>query len=296
MHLRATSIVIAALLLVPRVLPGQQVDPAVNALDPTVNSRVQDVDVPSTALLRGGSVAWTGQPIMSQTASIPAQRIRVNQFPSLAGTSTWGRPTSSSTSFAPDASAAHASVWTGQAIMTEAPSVRAQKGRVNQFPSLASVSTWGRTSPASATDSSASNAANVPVRAQGVRSTKTVLSRKLNMTAGSVNLEPARSISSLDELATEVNQQTGTNGGLELQRLRQETARSTQSARTRITNPLRASADAASAGRWRSDQSSARALAQQQHEAGMLLHYGFNVRKPRRWHRGKVHTPGAHDY
>jgi hypothetical protein len=110
------------------------------------------------------------------------------------------------------------------------------------------------------------------------------------MTVATDDLQSAKSISIEDQLAAEQNQQTGTSAALELRKLRQETS---QSARTRITSPLRASADAATAGRWHSDQSSLRALAQQQHEAGTLLHYGFNARnKPRRWHRGKVHTPG----
>jgi hypothetical protein len=290
MYLRATSIVIAALLLVPRVLPGQQVDPSVYAIDPTVNSRVQDIDFPASALLPGGSAAWTGQPIMSQTPSLPPQRIKVNQFPSLVGASTWGRPTSSGASLPSNVSATGASAWTGQPIMTQAPSVRAQTGRVSQFPSLASVSTWGPTSPASATDSSAPNAAGVPDRARGgLLSTKTARSRKLNMTTATVDLYSAKSISSQDEFAAGVKLQTRTGAALELRKVRQETA---QSARARITNPLRASADAATAGRWHSDQSSARALAQQEHEAGLLLHYGFDARKTRSWHRRKVHTPG----
>src|SRR5580698_4947744 len=105
MHLKTTSIVIAALLLVPRVLPGQQVDPGVNAIDPTVNSRVQDTDFPASALLPGGSAAWMGQPIMTETPSAPVQRVRASQFPSLAGTaSKWG-PTFSAVSSASDVSA-----------------------------------------------------------------------------------------------------------------------------------------------------------------------------------------------
>jgi hypothetical protein len=227
---------------VPKVLPGQAVDPSVKAMDRTVNSRVQDPDRPDSALLPGGSSAWTGQPIMSRASSTSSQK--------------------------------------GSA------------GKSSQFPSLTSMSTWGTLS---VIDSSAQKAASVPDRAGSVLpSTKAARSRKLNIMVGTVDLQSAKSISSQDELAAEQSQQTGTSAALELRKVRQGAA---QSARTRITNPLRASADAASAGRWHSDQSSARALAQQQHEAATLLHYGFNAHnKPRRWHRGKKHTPGSHDY
>jgi hypothetical protein len=180
--------------------------------------------------------------------------------------------------------------------MSQAPSILAQKGRVNQFPSLAGMSTWSPISFAFATDhfDASASAPGVPDRVRrGLLSTKRA-ARKLNMTVATVDLYSAKSISSQDELAAEQNQRTGTSAALELRKLRQETSRS---ARERITNPLRASADAATAGRWHSDQSSLRALTQQQHEAGMLLHYGFDARnKPRRWHRGKIHTPGSHDY
>jgi hypothetical protein len=275
MYLRTTSIVIAAFLLVPRVLPGQQVDPSVNAIDPTVNSSVQDPDRPDNALLPGGSSAWTGQPIMSQTPSVPVQRLRVIQFPSLAGTtSKWG-PTFSAVSSASDVSATGAAAWTGQPIMSQAPSVLAQKGRVNQFPSLAGMSTWGIT--ASATDASVL-APGVPDRARSaLSSTKTSVSRKLNMRVATGDLHLAKSSSSQDELALlEEKQLTLTSVALEL---------------------LHAKADAASAGLWHSDQSSARALAQQQHESGLLLRYGFNANnRPRRWHHRKTHTPGSRDY
>lgn len=291
MYLRTTSIVIAALLLIPRVLPGQQVDPSLNAIDPTVNSRVQDPDRPDNALVSGGSAAWTGQPIMSQTPSAPVQRVRVIQFPSLAGTtSKWG-PTFSAVSFATDPSATDASVWTGQPIMSQAPSVLAQKGRVKQFPSLAGMSTWGPTSPAlsSATDAAAS-AAGVPDLARSVLSSKkTAPSRKLNMRVATVNMHSAESISSLDEPSLlEANQLTQTSVALELRKLRGEAERA---AREKIADPLHANADTASAGLWHSDQSSARALAQQQNQAGTLLRYGFES-KPRRRHHHKTHIAG----
>jgi hypothetical protein len=296
MYLRTTSIVIAAFLLVPRVLPGQQVDPSVNAIDPTVNSSVQDPDRPDNALLPGGSSAWTGQPIMSQTPSVPVQRLRVIQFPSLAGTtSKWG-PTFSAVSSASDVSATGAAAWTGQPIMSQAPSVLAQKGRVNQFPSLAGMSTWGIT--ASATDASVL-APGVPDRARSaLSSTKTSVSRKLNMRVATGDLHLAKSSSSQDELELlEEKQLTLTSVALELRKLRQEATRSSRSARVKIADPLHAKADAASAGLWHSDQSSARALAQQQHESGLLLRYGFNANnRPRRWHHRKTHTPGSRDY
>jgi hypothetical protein len=287
MHLRTTSIVIATFLLVPGVLPGQQVDASVNAIDPTVNSRVQDPDQPGNALLLGGTAAWTGQPIMSQTPSVPIQRLRVIQFPSLAGvTSKWG-PKFSPISSTTDPSPTGASAWTGQPIMSQAPSVLAQRDRVNQFPSLAGISTWGIT--ASATDASAS--------AQSVLSaTKTAQSRKRNMTGATGDLRSAKlsSSSSQDELALlEEKQLTLNSVALELRKLRQEAARSSRLARLKIADPLHATADAASAGLWHSDQFSARALAQQQHESSLLLHYGFDAHNgTRRQRRRKAHTPG----
>jgi hypothetical protein len=59
MSIKAT--IITVLLLVPCGLLGQAVDPSVQAVDPSVNPRVQDVDHPDSALLPGGSTAWTGQ-------------------------------------------------------------------------------------------------------------------------------------------------------------------------------------------------------------------------------------------
>jgi hypothetical protein len=301
MYLRTTTIVIAAFLLVPMLLPGQQVDPSVNAIDPTVNSSVQDPDRPGNALLPGGSSAWTGQPIMSQTPSAPMQRVRIIQFPSLAGTtSKWG-PTFPAVSSATDTSALGASAWTGQPIMSQPASVLARKGWVSQFPSLAGMSTWGPTSSAvffttdgSATDVSAL-AAGVPNQAQSVlSSTKTASSHKLKMKLATGDLHSAKSSSMQDELALlEQNQLTLSSVAVELRQLRREAARSSRLARMRIADPLHGKADAASAGLWHSDQFSARALAQQQHQSGLLLRYGFNAEnRPRRWHRRKTHTPG----
>jgi hypothetical protein len=112
------------------------------------------------------------------------------------------------------------------------------------------------------------------------------------------DLHLAKSSSSQDELALlEEKQLTLTSVALELRKLRQEATRSSRSARVKIADPLHAKADAASAGLWHSDQSSARALAQQQHESGLLLRYGFNANnRPRRWHHRKTHTPGSRDY
>jgi len=245
MRLSIPSVVAAVWMLLPGGLLGQQVDPSVQPVDPSVNARVQDPDHPASALLPGGSSAWTGQPIMSQTASGPSQK--------------------------------------------------GSGGKNVQFPSLTGMSTWGTLSVG---DSSASNAADVPERARSVLpSTKTSLSRKLNMTVATVDLHSARSSSARDELADEENQLTRTSAAVELRKLRQGTARSTRSARIRVTNPLSAKADAASAGRWHSDQSSAYALNQQEHESGMLLQNGFYDRSQRRRHRhhGTTHTLGSHD-
>lgn len=235
MRLSIAAIVI--LILVPGGLLGQQVDPSVPAVDPSVSARVQDPDHPDSALLPGGSVAWTGQPIMSHTASGPKN----------------------STS----------------------------KG--NQFPSLVGMSTWG------ASPVGGAPAPNVDVvRARSAVTAKTALSRKLNEMMAAMDLHSAKSSSSQDELALEQNQVTGASASIELRKFREST---TRSARERLTNPWRTNADAANAGRWQSDQSSARALAQQQHETGMLLQHGYGAqKKTRRWHRGKKHTPGAHDY
>jgi hypothetical protein len=297
MYLRTTAIVIAAFLLIPRVLPGQQVDPSVSAIDSTVNSSVQDPDRPGNALLSGGSSAWTGQPIMSQPPSAPMQRLRVIQFPSLAGTTSKWSPTFSAVSSVPDAPATGASAWTGQPVMSQPASVLARKGWVSQFPSLEGMSTWGPTSSAelaaSAADASAL-ASGVPDQARSVlSSTKTASSHRLNMKLASGDLHSAKSSSIQDELALlEQNQLTLSSVAVELRQLRQEAARSRLD-RMRIADPLHAKADAASAGLWHSDQFSARALAQQQHQSGLLLRYGFSANnKPRRWHHRKTHTPG----
>lgn len=89
-------IVIAGMLLLVSVsVSAQQVDPHVDGIDPSVDSRVRDPDRPDSALLPGGSAAWTGQPIMSEGAgSKPLQKSGASStasFPSLAGAmSTWG--------------------------------------------------------------------------------------------------------------------------------------------------------------------------------------------------------------
>src|SRR6202050_2313523 len=289
MYFRITSIVLAAFLLVPKVLPGQQADAGVNAIDPTVNSRVQDLDHPDNPLLSGGSAAWTGQPSMSQTPSVAVQRLRVNQFPSLVGAST-GAPKCSPVATASgvpipdvpamDAAATNASTWTGQPTMSQGPSVAAQKATVSQFPSLVGMSTWDITFSALATDAVASTS-SVPDRARIAQSSaKTASSRKLNMKVASVDLHSAKSSTIQDELALlEQNQMTSSSVAVELRKLRVEAARSSRSARLKIADPLHAKADTASAGLWHSDQSSARALAQQQDEAGMFLQNGFNSHK-----------------
>ena len=289
MDLRATSIVIAALLLVPRVLPAQQADPGVTAIDPTVNSRVQDLDHPDNPLLSGGSTAWTGQPSMSDAPSAPVQRLRVNQFPSLVVTSTWapkysavataalGVPTSDVPAM--DAAATNTSTWAGQPTMTQGPTAVAQKGTVSQFPSLTSMSTWDITFSTLATDA-ASSTASVPDRARSVASAKTSASRKLNMKVASAELRSTKSSTIQDELSLlEQNQMTSSSVAVELRKLRVEAARSSRSARLKLADPLHAKADTASAGLWHSDETSARALAQQQDEAGMLLQNGFNSHK-----------------
>jgi hypothetical protein len=98
MYVNTLSVVIAVFMLVPSVLSGQQVNTRVDSIDLRVNARVQDPDQPQSALLPGGSSAWTGQPIMSETpfsgTSGPAQRPgamgKTSQSPSLVGVSVWG--------------------------------------------------------------------------------------------------------------------------------------------------------------------------------------------------------------
>jgi len=88
-----TAIITTVFLLVPGGLLGQQVDPSVQPVDPSVNPRVQDVDHPDSSLLPGGSSAWTGQPIMSQMPAASTQKdsaLKNNQFPSLTSVSAWG--------------------------------------------------------------------------------------------------------------------------------------------------------------------------------------------------------------
>ena len=241
-----TAIITTVFLLVPCGFLGQQIDPSVQPVDPSVNPRVQDVDHPDSALLPGGSSAWTGQPIMSQMPSASTQK-------------------------------------------DSAP-------KNSQFPSLTSMSTWGTTS---VVDSSASNAGSAPDRARGgLPSRKTSLSRKLNMTlATNLGLHSTNTDRVEEETAAAENQLTQTSAALELRQLRRETSRTNRSARLKTVNPLVNNADAASAGLWHSDQSSAYALNQQQHEANVLLQHGYTPRKkPRRRHR-EVHTPGeAYDH
>jgi hypothetical protein len=289
MYLRITSLVIAAFLLVPRILAGQQADLGVNAIDPTVNSRVQDLDHPDNPLLSGGSAAWTGQPMASQPPSAPAQRLRVNQFPSLIGPSTWAPKfsavaTASGASIsdvpAADAAVANVSTWAGQPTMSQGSSTAAQKATGSEFPSLISLSTWDITFSALAADAAASTSAAPDRGRNTLASVKAASSHKLNMKLASADLRAAKSSTIQDELSLlEQNQMTSSSVAVELRKLRVEAARSSRSARLKIADPLHAKADTASAGLWHSDQSSARALAQQQEDAGMLLQNGYNSHK-----------------
>jgi len=237
--MRFSIAAIVILMLVPGWLRGQAVDPSVPIPDPSVDVRVQDVDHPISALLPGGSVAWTGQPVMSHPSAVPGQKnpgSGGNQFPSLVGTSNWGPSQGVASS-------------TSSAAVGQTPSARPLK--------------------------------------------KSSLSRKLDEMMASVDLHSAKTSSSRDELLLEQAQLTRNSAALTLRSMRQVASRS---ARERATNPLRSSADAAAGGRWQADQSSARVLAQQQHESNLLLKSGYGAPKKRRWHRGKKHTLGAHDW
>lgn len=97
MSLRTVT-VITVFLLAPGFLSAQEVNTRVGAIDPAVHSRVQDPDQPDSPLLPGGSSAWTGQPIMSQTPSSavsgaaqkPGSMSKSSEFPGLVGVSVWG--------------------------------------------------------------------------------------------------------------------------------------------------------------------------------------------------------------
>jgi hypothetical protein len=245
MYPRIILIAVAVCMLIPRLLSAQEVDPSVQAIDPSVNSRVQDPDSPDNALLPGGSSAWTGQPIMSQTPTTGASGTsgspqktgsasRPSQFPSLVGVSAWGQSSFGSSS-SQNASGAQDSL-----------SLTGARTR----PQLASR--WSRNA----------------------------FSRKSNVTAASADPQSSRSGRAGDELSVEENRPSNSN--LKLRGLKRATQRST---RSRITNPFQAKADAATAAHWGSDQSSTYALTQQRHESGMLLHYGFNARSDRQAHR-----------
>jgi hypothetical protein len=240
MYLRTIGTVVAAFLLVPRVLPGQSVSPSVPAIDPTVNSRVQDPDRPDSPLLPGGSSTWTGQPIMSQAPT--------------SGASGGGQKSGSTGS--------------GSTI------------RANQFPSLVGLSAWGGST---LTPSSSLSATTTPGHAQTAsRWTKAAASRKLNATMDAVDVKSAKRGRSDDDFSADalsIEQKQLADADLKLRKLKQAADRSK---RSRITNPFQAKADAATAAHWGSDTSSSRALAQQQHETGMLLHSGFNARSTRR--------------
>lgn len=245
MYPRTTLILaaVAAFILAPLLLSGQEVDPSVPAIDPSVNRSVQDPDFPDNAMLPGGSSAWTGQPIMSQTPST-----------------------------AP-----------GSAPKTGSPS------RASQFPSLVGVSTWGQSSFGSSSSPNASgaqdslNLTGARAHPQGAsRWSKNTLSRKANATTASADPQSTRSGRAEDELSVEQNQSSSASSNLKLRGLKRATARST---RSRITNPFQAKADAATSAHWGADKLSAYALASQQHEAGMLLHYGFNARSDRQARR-----------
>jgi hypothetical protein len=178
---------------------------------------------------------------------------------------------------------------TGQPVMAEARSFgslgptpkRGAMSRSYQFPSMLGLSTWG---PSSLSASASPDASTVQGSAQnGSRWNKVAALRKLNSTITTAQAESARSVLAREELSAE--QAIGRNAAVadfELRKLKQTTARPT---RSKIANPFQSKADASTAALWGRDTSSAGALAQQQHESGMLLHSGFNARSERRKHR-----------
>jgi hypothetical protein len=301
MYLRAISFALAAFMFLPGVLPGQEVYPTVDAVDPTVNSRVQDPDKPPIgALLPGGSSAWSGQPIMSQTPSAgafgsaqkPGSVSKPSPFPSLVGLSIWGQSSSA--------------VWAGVPVTSETPTAGTPRPaqrpgtltRPSQFPSLVGVSVWGPSWPASSPSLSSLNASGTQGQTGSPpRWAKTSRNRKLDVTMANINMQSAKSGNSEAELleeaiAVEENRPSDFNSNLRVRELRQELKQATaRAARLRVANTLQSKADASSAGRWAHDASSAGALGQQQHETGMLLKSGFNARSDRQQHRHKAAAP-----
>ena len=230
------GLLFAAFALAPAVLSGQAVDPCVDAIDPSVNSRIQDPDHPDSPLLPGGNSSWTSQPIMSQAQT---------------------------------SSASTAAQKTGSAT------------KASQFPSLLGASAWGGSSLAPLSTQSATV---TPEHTQTAsRWTKTAASRKLNMVTATVDVKTAKLGHSDDDFSEEdalsIEQKQLADANSKLRKLKQA---ADKSKRSRITNPFQAKADAATAAHWGSDKSSARALAQEQHESGMLLHSGFNARTTRK--------------
>jgi hypothetical protein len=295
MQLRITSIAAAVVFLfVPAVFLGQQVDPSVVAVDPSANSRVQDPDRPASALLPGGSSAWTGQPIMSEmpfagtsgSAQSFGSTSKANQFPSLSGISLWG--TSSS------------AAWAGQSVVSDpssATSGPAQRlgsmSTASQFSSLSGISAWGPSSSAALSPLNASGARAQTQRARQWK--KPVRSRKPDMTMmASDEMQLVRLGSSGNEFSEEVKaveELRPTDPNLKLRELKQAAART---ARLRSSNPFKSKADS-STPLWAHDASSLRALGQQQHEVGMLLHSGYGAQSARRkrGHGTAAAAPGS---
>lgn len=240
------SLLIAAFVLAPAVLSGQAVDPSLEAIDPSINSRIQDPDHPDSPSLPGGSSSWTGQPIMSQTQ----------------------------TSVASGAGQKSGSTTSGTTM------------KASQFPSLLGASAWGASAGggSSPAPSSSQDATPTPEHIQTAsRWTKTAASRKLNLMTAGADVKSAKLGHSDDDFSSEdalsIEQKQLAEANQKMRKLKQSADRSK---RSRITNPFQAKADVATAAHWGSDTSSAGALAQQQHETGMLLHSGFNARTTRK--------------
>jgi len=282
MRLSTLSIGLAVFIIVPSVLSGQQVDPGVAAIDPSVHSRVQDPDQPSNALLPGGSNSWTGQPTMtpqpSSGPSAAAQRLHLtsgsNQFPSLMDVSSW-TPSSST-------------VWAGNAPIAAAQPT----GGTAQLQNLTGISAWGSSSSSSSASTVASsvntsvNGSKIQGQIQGTY--------KWNRLAGFHGANPLTPTAAAAETATSARQsdileelfpgeQNKSSNSIEnLRKLKQSAARP---ARLKLNNPFQSKADASTAAHWGADMSSAYAMAQKKHESGMLLQGGFNARTERKKHR-----------
>ena len=154
----------------------------------------------------------------------------------------------------------------------------------NQYPSLSKASVWG---PSSLAATPSQGVASIQGRTQGSqRSMRANGTRRLNATTTVAEIQSAR-LGRLPQAEAGALEANGPANSPKLNLIRLKRA-VTRSARIRITSPFQEGKQDTEE-RWQHDSSSARALAQQQHESGLLLQQGFNARSERRAHRGHRH-------